>query len=70
MAHQAQRGGGSNLIGLQFHGNYEAIDLDFRFDPALARTITVDIRYVLWCMDYVDKAHALMREIGMEPQNK
>ena len=58
------------LIGLAFDGNYEAIDSDFQFNPALSRTISVDIRYVLWCMDFVDKAHALMREIGMEPQNK
>jgi hypothetical protein len=62
--------GKGQLVGLAFDGNYEAIDSDFQFNPALSRTISVDIRYVLWCMDYVDKAHALMREIGMEPQNK
>ncbi|MGD1148688.1 MAG: S46 family peptidase [Thermoanaerobaculaceae bacterium] len=58
------------LVGLAFDGNYEAIDSDFQFDPALARTIAVDIRYVLWCMDFVDKAHGLMREMGVEPINK
>jgi hypothetical protein len=62
--------GKGELIGLAFDGNYEAIDSDFQFNPALSRTISVDIRYVLWCMDYVDKAHALMREMGVEPQNK
>jgi hypothetical protein len=62
--------GKGELVGLAFDGNYEAIDSDFQFNPALSRTISVDIRYVLWCMDYVDKAHALMREMGMEPQNK
>ena len=62
--------GKGELIGLAFDGNYEAIDSDFQFNPALSRTISVDIRYVLWCMDYVDKAHALMREIGVAPQNK
>jgi hypothetical protein len=62
--------GKGELVGLAFDGNYEAIDSDFQFNPALSRTISVDIRYVLWCMDYVDKAHALMREIGMEPQNR
>ena len=70
MSRQAERGGHSDLIEQQLDGNYEAIDSDFQFNPALSRTISVDIRYVLWCMDYVDKAHALMREIGMEPQNK
>jgi hypothetical protein len=58
------------LLGLAFDGNYEAIDSDFQFNEALSRTIAVDIRYVLWCMDFVDKAHALMREIGVEPINK
>jgi len=62
--------GKGELVGLAFDGNYEAIDSDFQFNPALSRTIAVDIRYVLWCMDYVDKAHVLMREIGVEPQNK
>ena len=62
--------GKGELIGLAFDGNYEAIDSDFQFNAALSRTISVDIRYVLWCMDYVDKAHTLMREIGVEPQNK
>ena len=62
--------GRGELVGLAFDGNYEAIDSDFQFNPPLSRTITVDIRYVLWCMDFVDNAHALMREIGVEPQNK
>ena len=62
--------GKGELVGLAFDGNYEAIDSDFQFDPALARTIAVDIRYVLWCMDFVDRAHGLMREMGVEPINK
>ena len=27
----------------------------------------MDIRYVLWLMDYVDRAHHLLRELGFEP---
>ena len=30
----------------------------------------MDIRYVLWCMDFVDKAHGLMREMAVEPIKK
>jgi hypothetical protein len=56
--------GDGELVGLAFDGNYEAID------PALARTIAVDVRYVLWCMDYVDQAHWIMRELGVQPQAK
>jgi len=58
------------LVGLAFDGDYEAIDSDFQFNPWLARTIGVDIRYVLWCMDFADNAHALMREMGVEPLNR
>jgi hypothetical protein len=58
------------LVGLAFDGNYEAIDSDFQFNQELARTIAVDIRYVLWCMDFVDHEQALMREMGVEPINK
>jgi hypothetical protein len=62
--------GDGELVGLAFDGNYEAIDSDFHFDPALARTIGVDIRYVLWCMDYVDHAGWIMREMGIQPQTR
>ena len=58
------------LIGLAFDGNWESMTSDYQFDPALTRTIAVDIRYVLWCMDYLDRAHGLMREIGVEPANR
>jgi hypothetical protein len=55
------------LVGLAFDGNYEAIDSDFRFDSALARTIGVDIRYVLWCSDFVDHADWILKELGLQP---
>ncbi len=62
--------GKGELVGLAFDGNYEAIDSDFQFDPALARTIGVDIRYVLWSTDFVDRAYGLLRELGLEPLSK
>jgi hypothetical protein len=62
--------GDGELVGLAFDGNYEAIDSDFHFDPALARTIGVDIRYVLWCMDDVDHADWIMKEMGVQPQKR
>jgi hypothetical protein len=39
------------LIGLAFDGNFEAISGNYAFEPAIQRTICVDIRYVLWVMD-------------------
>lgn len=55
------------LVGLLFDGNYESMASDWLFIPELTRSIHVDIRYVLWIMDAVDKAHHLMREMGVEP---
>jgi hypothetical protein len=58
------------LVGLAFDGNSEALASDWVFLPDISRTIHVDIRYVLWIMDYVDGAHWLLREMGIEPASK
>lgn len=39
------------LIGLAFDGNWESMSGDFSFEPKLQRTISVDIRYVLFIID-------------------
>jgi Peptidase S46 len=62
--------GKGELVGLAFDGNYESIDSDFLFDPALARTIAVDIRYVLWCSDFVDHADWILKELGLQPLHR
>lgn len=54
------------LVGLLFDGNYESIDADFLFNPAMTRSIHVDAQYMLWIMDAVDGADALLREMGVE----
>lgn len=56
------------LVGLLFDGNYEALGSDYLFNPALTRSIHVDMQYVLWVMDAVDGAHELMREMGLTPR--
>ena len=40
-----------DLIGLAFDGNWEAMSGDIAFEPQLQRTISVDIRYVMWLLD-------------------
>ena len=40
-----------DLIGLAFDGNWEAMSGDIAFEPQLQRTISVDIRYVMWILD-------------------
>jgi hypothetical protein len=56
------------LVGLLFDGNYESIDADFLFNPAVTRSIHVDAQYMLWVMDAVDGADELIRELGAEPK--
>lgn len=58
------------LVGLLFDGNSESMASDWLFLPEITRSIHVDIRYVLWIMDYVDKAHHLLKEMGIKPENR
>ena len=51
------------LIGLAFDGNWEAMSGDIVFDNDLQRTISVDIRYVLFIMDKVGDAQRLLKEL-------
>ncbi len=51
------------LIGLAFDGNWESMSGDIAYEPALQRTIVVDIRYVLWIMDIYAGAGNLVDEM-------
>ena len=54
-----------NLIGLAFDGNYEALSHKIAFDKDLNRTINVDIRYVLWCIDKLGGAKNIINELKL-----
>lgn len=54
-----------NLIGLAFDGNYEALSHQISFDKNLCRTINVDIRYVLWCIDKLGGATNIIKELKL-----
>ena len=63
--------GKGELIGLAFDGNWEAMSGDIAFEPALQRTINVDIRYVLFIIDKYAGATRLIDELTIrkaEPQ--
>ena len=62
--------GRGELVGLAFDGNYEWLTSDYEFSGALSRTINVSAIYMLWVLDYVDKAHNLMLEMGIAPLAK
>lgn len=55
--------GKGRLIGLAFDGNWESLSSDINYDRRLARTISVDIRYVLYLMDKWGHAERLLKEI-------
>ncbi len=57
--------GNGNLIGLAFDGNYEALSHKIAFDKDLNRTINVDIRYVLWCIDKLGGAKNIINELKL-----
>ncbi len=58
--------GKGELVGLAFDGNWESITSDYLFQPALTRALNVDIRYILFLMDKVYHADALLRELSVQ----
>ncbi|MCS6973632.1 MAG: S46 family peptidase [Cyclobacteriaceae bacterium] len=57
--------GNGELIGLAFDGNYEALSHKIAFDKDMNRTICVDVRYVLWCIDKLGGAKHIINELTL-----
>jgi hypothetical protein len=55
--------GKGELIGVAFDGNIEAMAGDVIFDKNLQRTISLDIRYVLWIIDKYAGAKHIVDEM-------
>jgi len=55
--------GRGEIIGLVFDGNYEGLGSDYVYNPALSRTIAVDIRYVLFVTEKFAGASYLFNEM-------
>jgi hypothetical protein len=53
----------AQLVGLLFDGVYESIIGDWDFDDTKNRAISVDARYMLWVMEYMDGATNLLEEM-------
>ena len=51
------------VIGLAFDGNWEAMSGDIAFEPELQRTISVDMRYVLWTIEKWGKCQRIIQEL-------
>jgi Peptidase S46 len=57
--------GEGQLIGAAFDGNWEAMSGDIFFEPNIQRTISVDIRYVLWMIDKCYDAKHIVDEMTL-----
>lgn len=55
--------GSGELVGIAFDGNWEAMSGDIYFDQKYKRTISVDIRYVLFLIDKFGGAQNLINEM-------
>jgi hypothetical protein len=58
--------GRGELVGLNFDRVFENVAGDFGWNAARSRNVSVDIRYVLWCLESVLPAPQLLREVGIE----
>jgi hypothetical protein len=57
--------GRGRLVGLNFDRVWENVAGDFGFNPAVSRNVSVDIGYMLWLLRDVEKADALLKELGV-----
>ena len=57
--------GKGELIGIAFDGNWEAMSGNIAFEPNVQRTISVDIRYVLFIIDKYAGAKNLINEMKL-----
>jgi hypothetical protein len=62
--------GKGELIGCAFDGNWEAMSGDIFFEDKIQRTISVDIRYVLFLIDKLGGAGHLVDEMKLMKKGK
>ena len=53
-------------VGIVFDGNYEGLGNDFFYNPERGRTISVDIRYVLFVTDKFGGAGWILKELNFK----
>jgi hypothetical protein len=57
--------GNGHLIGVAFDGNWESMSGDISFEEKVQRTISVDIRYVLFIIDKLGNASNIIEELTL-----
>jgi hypothetical protein len=56
--------GQGRLVGVNFDRVWENVANDFGYDPAVARNVSADVRYLLWLLEEVEGASELLTELG------
>ena len=57
--------GRGELVGVNFDRVWENVANDFGYNEAVARNVSVDVRYLLWILDRVEHADSLLKELGV-----
>jgi hypothetical protein len=57
--------GKGRMIGIAFDGNWEGVASDYLFNPEVTRTISVDMRYIVYLIDKVFGHKELLNELGV-----
>ncbi len=58
--------GRGELVGVNFDRVWENVANDFGYNPAVARNVCVDVRYLLWMLDRVKHGSRLLHELGVQ----
>jgi hypothetical protein len=58
--------GRGEIVGINFDRPWENVANDFGYDPDVARNISVDIRFLRWLLEDIQKADGLARELGLK----
>ena len=59
--------GKGRLVGVNFDRVWENVANDFGYNPEIARNVNADVRYLLWMLDELEGATALLQELGVAP---
>jgi hypothetical protein len=57
--------GKGELVGVNFDRVWENVANDFGYNPAVARNVNADVRYLLWMLDCVQHGTWLLKELGL-----
>jgi hypothetical protein len=58
--------GQGRLVGVNFDRVWENVANDFGYNPAVARNVSADVRFLLWNLDVIEGATDLLKELGVE----